>query len=120
MLAQLKTEAARTARRAGLAGGGLLCVGAGAAFLTGAAWLLLDQLAGALVAATVIGAAYLGAGLILIGLASVRTAPSTHPHEARNRPPEPRSGTTPPDAPPLMQAFLFGLQAGANADRRRP
>lgn len=79
---------------------GGLCLLAGAAFLTLAAWLWLEPLYGAAAAAAIIGGVYLIAGLLFI-LIPVR----------------PRIAVAPPapagaGAAQLIEAFLAGRAAG--------
>lgn len=123
MLSRIKQSAAHAARKAGLLTGGLLCVVVGLAFLTVAAWIYLAATLDALAAASIIGGVYTGLGLILIGVGGSSGTGSAeaaahraalHEAEARHAP----AG----EAPPLMQAFLFGMQAGTNASSvgRRP
>jgi Putative Actinobacterial Holin-X, holin superfamily III len=113
MLSKVKHSAARAARKAGMVSAGALCVLVGAGFLTGASWIFLATAYGTLIAASVIGAAYAGIGLLLVGLAG-----SDEPHQDTAPEPEPTPAPASSDAPPLLQAFLFGLQAGASSDRR--
>ncbi|TDT74298.1 hypothetical protein BDE40_3095 [Litoreibacter halocynthiae] len=87
---------------------GGLSLAAGMAFLTVAAWIFLTAVATPLTAALVIGGFYTGLGLIMMGLSSARSTKSV---------PDVRTHA-PSEAPPLMQAFLHGVQAGANAQRR--
>lgn len=114
MLSHVLADLRRRARalRFALAGG--LLVAVGAVFLTVAVWIALEESAGALFAATVIGAVYLGAGLVFIGLSVASRRPP--------RPSAPPAGDRPPPArkplPPLMEAFLFGLSAGMGTERR--
>jgi hypothetical protein len=98
----IRKKIARTAKRAGLLTGGLLlcCVGTG--FLTVSAWLGLVSLVGAQLTATIIAGAYLGVGFILIGIASRKTVET-------ETIPQPNQ----PDTPPIVQAFMYGLQAGS-------
>ncbi|WP_297340479.1 phage holin family protein [Pseudophaeobacter sp.] len=112
MLDQVKHSAASAARKAGLLTGGLLCVLVGAGFLTAAAWIYLATAFDALMAAGIIGSVYTGLGLVTIGLS--RSGESVAPP-----PKQPATSQSAPDAPPLMQAFLFGLQAGASSEQRR-
>lgn len=113
MLSKVKHSAAQAARKAGMVSAGALCIMVGAGFLTGAAWIFLATAYDTLIAASVIGAAYAGIGLLLVGMAG---SDESH-HDAAPKPePEPKPAS--PDAPPLLQAFLFGLQAGASSDRR--
>ncbi|MEM9583782.1 MAG: hypothetical protein AAGA08_11755 [Pseudomonadota bacterium] len=114
MLDALKSKAACTAKRAGLLSGGLLMLSVGTAFLTVAAWIYLTSLADALTAATVIGAVYCGLGFVLFGWASTGTG-RTKEHTVT----EARSHATTEHHPPLMQAFLHGMQAGVNATHHR-
>lgn len=106
----LKSKLKQTARSAGLWSGGLLLVATGTGFLTVAAWIFLVSLADALTAAGVIGAAYLGLGLVFIGFArSGAQEPEAAPH------PAPRSQS---EYPPLMSAFIYGVDAGSNWSKR--
>lgn len=103
----LKQKATQTAKRAGLMTAGILlcCVGIG--FCTAAAWLQLSVTFSAVQTALIIAACYVGLGLVLV-------AAGRSPGKATEQPSafasEPKS-----DAPPIMQAFLHGMQAGANA-----
>jgi hypothetical protein len=103
MFDQIEQKASRAAKSAVLGTGGALCLAVGAGFLTVAAWIFLATLESTLFAAGIIGAVYLGLGLILIGLASARRGAPVRVQ------PEPE---TSPKTPPLAEAFLFGLQAG--------
>ncbi|KAJ04233.1 phage holin family protein [Sulfitobacter mediterraneus] len=113
MLSKVKHSATRAARKAGMVSAGALCVLVGAGFLTGAAWIFLATAYDTLIAASVIGAAYAGIGLLLVGLAG-----SDEPEHRPAPEPDPKAAPASADAPPLLQAFLFGLQAGASSDRR--
>jgi len=97
------------ARKAGMISAGLLCILIGAGFLTGAAWIFLAATYDALIAASVIGAGYAGIGLLLVGLSASHHEPAPQS--------EPKAKPASSDAPPLLQAFLFGLQAGASNTR---
>ncbi|GGA19284.1 phage holin family protein [Neptunicoccus cionae] len=114
MLSQFKHAAARTARRAGLLCGGAVLMLVGLAFLTASLWLHLSLVYGAVFAATVIGTAYFGIGLLIVGIAAagekrmpVEEHPPVHVHK---RPP-------PADGPAIVEAFLYGLQAGTSAKK---
>ncbi|EPX79470.1 hypothetical protein thalar_02295 [Litoreibacter arenae DSM 19593] len=86
----------------------------GVAFLTVAAWLFLVSVSDALTAAVVLGAAYLGLGLVLIGFAQSSKPPVPEPEA------EPRSGShVNPKQPPLMQAFIYGMEAGSSWSNKR-
>lgn len=117
MLQAIEAKAARAARKTGLAVGGGLCFVVGAAFLTSAAWIYLSQVLDTLSAALIIGGVYAGVGLVLFGLAgrSSESADIKVKAEAKaqmnGHAPQHEGG----EQPPLVQAFLFGMQAGANA-----
>ncbi|WP_366869285.1 phage holin family protein [uncultured Tateyamaria sp.] len=107
----IREKVAQTARRAGLLSGGLLLCTVGFGFLTTAAWFALLPTVGITVTALIVGAAYAGIGLILIGVGSVQTK--------GHRPAQPQQAADAPDSPPIVQAFMYGLQAGTQADRAR-
>lgn len=97
-------------RTALVSAGTLLCL-IGGGFLTAAAWIGLSALLSPLHAATIIGCAYVGVGLCIIGLSRLR-------HEAPNSGPStPKAQDT--QAPALMEAFLHGLKAGAQTRSSR-
>lgn len=100
MFKTLKSKAQRLSL--GLAGG--LCALTGLALLTVAGWIALAAIAGHQTAALVFGAAYLGAGLILMGLARNRT-----------QPPQAKLESAPAQDPvaAVMAGFMQGVQAGA-------
>ena len=108
MLHGVKTAAAEAARRAALMTAGTICLAVGAAFVTASVWVSLALAYGPAVASSIVGVFYIGIGLLVMALASLRHRPAAH-HAQR-----PVPGT-----PPLMQAFLAGLQAGVNSDKRR-
>ncbi|MBB5516833.1 hypothetical protein FHS89_002875 [Rubricella aquisinus] len=108
MFDQIEQKASRAAKSAALGTGGALCLAVGAGFLTVAAWIYLATLEGTLFAAGIIGAVYVGIGLILIGLASARRSDVPHAHPAPQ---------TSAQTPPLAEAFLFGLQAGRGVQK---
>lgn len=135
--------AADAAHRAGMAarkavlmaGAGLaLCVGFG--FLTAALWIFLATVQDHLFAALVIGLIYVGAGMILIAVAA-KGRPQPIPHaaprpeftSARSHAADPlhdarvaaEGPAAPPrgEFPPLMEAFIFGLNTAAKVRRRK-
>ena len=119
MFDRFKSKAAHTAKRAGLLSGGLLATLVGVAFLTVAAWTYLVQTTDALTAALVLGSVFTGVGLVVIGIASAQGDHSgeqaTSPGLASaNHQADHSSGQ-----PPLMQAFLHGMQAGVSATQGR-
>ncbi|MGJ8616639.1 MAG: phage holin family protein [Sulfitobacter sp.] len=107
----IKKKATQTAKRAGLLTvGGILCA-IGVGFFTLAAWLYLLTVVSALQAALIIGAGYFGIGLIMIGLGTKKPhqpEPLRDPETARQ-----------PDVPPLLQALLFGIEAGSKVSGKR-
>jgi hypothetical protein len=111
----LQRLASRAARKTALVGGGALCVLAGIVFLTLTLWMHLALVYGAIAASLTLGVAYLGLGLLLIGLSSAKTAPPTgkpaDPGQSGQKAPAPDTS----EAPPLVQAFIYGVQAGINA-----
>lgn len=106
MMLSIEKRVAQTAKRAGFLTGSLLLCAIGVGFLTAAIWLALASSLGAQTATFIVAFAYLGAGCILMALG--RTAPS-----------EERKKTASENGPPVMQAFLYGLQAGAQSGQAR-
>lgn len=98
MLASVKHAAGEAARKVTLVGVALVCLTAAAGFLTSAAWIALTDAHGAVVAGSVIGAAYTAIGIVLLLIAK---------SDAASRP-----VAAPPPPPPLTQAFMTGLLAG--------
>jgi hypothetical protein len=118
MFEGLKTKAATTAKRAGLLSGGLLAIAVGAAFLTAAAWIYLANVMDAQMAALIIGGVYAGLGFVMVGLASSggsREEPAAGQKASAHGAGEQGAGAQ----PPLMQAFLQGMQAGVSATQSR-
>ncbi len=110
MFGPVESKVARVGKKAVIGLGAGLCLGVGVAFLTVAAWLLLVAVADALTAATVIGVTYLGAGLILLGVVLTGGNSGTD-RTAHNAATGPEQGAA--EVPPLMAAFLHGMNAGA-------
>ncbi len=107
----IEEKVANTAKRAGFLSGGLLLCSVGGGFLTVAAWLALVPTVGAQLTATIIAGVYLGLGFILLGLSakgSDQKADQT-----------PKQTDADVAAPPIVQAFMYGLQAGAQAEQKR-
>lgn len=105
-------------RAASLSLGGALCLSVGAGFLTVAAWITLEALLDAQMAALIIGCVYAGAGLIFLALAGRapaehRTAPTPQTHP-RDCPTPAQVGTA-----ELIAAALKGLSDGAAAGRAK-
>lgn len=116
MLDRLKTKAANTAKRAGLLTGGLLAIVVGLGFLTAAGWIYLVNVTDTLTAALILGGAFTGAGSLTVGMAS--TSGSSHDTQPTSYASQP-SVHEAADHPPLMQAFLHGMQAGVSATQAR-
>jgi hypothetical protein len=115
MIARLKKNAARASRKAGLLTGGLLSIIVGLGILTWSAWLYLSVVTDPVTASAIIGGAYVGVGLLMIGTA---TLPS-HDKAAPEPPAKSAQFAGQPGAqPPLMQAFLYGMDAGLAAQRK--
>lgn len=104
----IKQKAAQTAKRAGLLSAGLLLCVVAVGFLTLAAWFQLVLYVTLTQAALILAAIYatFGVTFIVVGKSAPDEAltPAEHP-------------TSPPasQAPPLVQAFLHGLEAGSRA-----
>ncbi|SFR39700.1 phage holin family protein [Litoreibacter janthinus] len=110
MFKTLEYKAKSAARGFALSAFGGLMLAVGVAFLTVAAWIYLTALADTLTAATAIGLTYVGIGFVVMALAGSRKQAdeshgTVHAHQQQS-------------SPPLMQAFLQGMQAGATAQRR--
>lgn len=116
MLAGLKSKAAHTAKRAGLLTGGLLAICVGLAFLTAASWIYLSTVTDVMTAALIIGATYTGVGLLTVGIASTDPKTAQDQHTIHHAPHGPDGQN---QQPPLMQAFLHGMQAGVSATGNR-
>lgn len=111
----IEKKLARTARRAGLLSGGLLLCTVGVGFLTVAGWFALSPVIGVQNTALVIAGIYVGTGLIMIGIGAHRSSHGSHrSHDARAQP-----DAAPTRSPPIVEAFMYGLQAGARADQAR-
>lgn len=100
MFHRLEQKIEHAVRRTAFGLAASVCMAIGLAFLTVAAWIWLVAIAGALEAALIIGAIYMGVGFILLALAA-------------RRPPQRRYVA--PDVPPmpdLASAFAQGLGRG--------
>ncbi len=103
----IKQHARQTAKRTGLITTGMVACLVGIGFLTLAVWLGLVLIAPAPLAALIIGLLYLGVGLVLFGMG--KGWGQSHDHD---------SDLEQPDMPPLVQALLYGLEAGRNVSRK--
>lgn len=108
MLGRIEQKFAHAGQKAMFGLGAMFCLFAGFGFLTIAAWIWIAAISDAITAAVVIGAFYVGVGFILLACALMRPVP---------REAAPKSPPNPPttDAPPLMAAFIYGMQAGAQS-----
>ena len=86
-------------------------MGIGLGFMTAAAWLFLITVTTALSAALIIGAAYLGLGLILIGVASSSDHGSERSHAAHLAKKRAQEDPT-VIMSQMIGAFTAGLAAG--------
>ena len=101
-------------------GGVLMAIGGG--FIVAAAWIGLAPLLGVLGTALVLGAAFAGAGLIVLAMRSARPEPKVEGMDERLRQMSGGSDMFRPggDFPPVMEAFLFGVGVYLqNRDRKR-
>jgi putative superfamily III holin-X len=110
MMLGIKEKATDAAKRAGLLSGGFLLCLVGTGFLTLAAWLFLSATFAPTEAAIILAGVFLGTGLVLIGIG--RRGKSAHRNQKVPQPP-------PAEMAPLMQAFVFGMKAGADAKQMR-
>ncbi|RLJ51658.1 putative superfamily III holin-X [Litoreibacter meonggei] len=107
----IEQKVAKTARKVGLLSGGLLLCSIGIGFLTVAGWLALAPIVGVQLTATIMAGLYLGVGCIMIGISSRNSHSPEYQKQAE--------APVKPEGPPVMQAFMFGLQAGAKAEQAR-
>lgn len=109
----VKQKIAGAARKTGLVTAGTFLGAVGAGFLTVAAWIYLATSYDALLAASVIGCAYFGLGLIILafGLSSGRSSST----EAQQHSPTSTQAETP--AQLVALSFLQGLEQGQQARR---
>ena len=112
MLDNLKSAAANTAKRTAFGFAAGLCLLVGLVFMTIAAWIALVSIADALTAALVLGAVFIGLGLIFLAFALTRRSESPVYHEAfKARAEEPSKV----GANSIIGAFFEGLGAGLTA-----
>ena len=92
------------ARKAGCITAGMVLMGVGATFLTGAAWIYLSAAFSALIAAGIIGCAYTGVGAILL---AIGTSSSTYSREDAQ---DSVKAETPVQL--VLLSFLQGMEQG--------
>lgn len=105
-----KVEAA--ARKAVLFSASGILATVGAAFLTGAAWLVLVELRSPIFAATVIGSVYIGVALVLVAIASSSAKRPIAPQPLAQNP----NGLSPLQL--VVLSFLQGIEQGASSKRK--
>ncbi|MBI6629416.1 phage holin family protein [Pontibaca salina] len=118
MFARVEQKVTRVARKTALGTGAALALLVGIAFLTAAAWIYIAATTDTFIAALVLGAIYLGLGFVLLGLASSRERGGSDPAGVKTAPET--NAEAPSNLPPLAQAFIYGIEAGAAAKRRKP
>lgn len=110
ILKPIKSAAARAGKRAAWSVGGILFAAVGLGFMTAALWLVLLTVVTPLYACVVLGLIYLGLGCISFAAAAMTGKP--HDVDVYKTAEAPKTGV---NAPPLVEAFLYGLQAGSDA-----
>ncbi|SLN58016.1 phage holin family protein [Pseudooctadecabacter jejudonensis] len=111
MLRPIKKAASRAGQKAAWGAAGVIFGLVGLGFLTAAMWMILVVIVSPLYTSAIIGLFYLGLGCI-----SFAAAASRHPQDV---PYEPQTSAAAADAPPLVEAFLYGLKAGHQAKSHR-
>ncbi|WP_224825073.1 hypothetical protein [Cognatishimia sp. MH4019] len=114
MLSAIENAFARAGRRAALGICASILIAVGIGFLTTAGWIVLEVAFGALQAALIIAAIYSGVGLVIIGVLM-----SSGDSEQTPKPETTETAAKAVTAPPLVEAFLYGLQAGSHASNAR-
>lgn len=103
----IKQKAHRKAKRAGFLSVGLLLLTVAAGFLTLAGWFQLRLDFSPVHSAFILTAVFAGVGMVLTAVAINHGRTDTSP-----QPDHPAY-----DTPPLIKAFLYGLQAGSRPKR---
>ena len=119
LVTAIRDRSARAARRALILISGVAFLLIGIGFLTSAAWIMLEEVYSAAAASAILSGVYAGIGLVTIAIAS-----SSAKRELRTpeRPvqQDPAETLQPGVTPPLVQAFLIGLNAALAARGRGP
>ncbi|MDO5758200.1 MAG: phage holin family protein [Rhodobacterales bacterium] len=119
LVTAIRDRSARAARRALILISGVAFLLIGIGFLTSAAWIMLEEVYSAAAASAILSGVYAGVGLVAIAIAS-----SSAKRELRTpeRPvqQDPAETLQPGVTPPLVQAFLIGLNAALAARGRGP
>lgn len=108
----LEQKVEAVARKAVLVSASAILATVGAAFLTGAAWLVLVELRSAIFAASVIGAVYVGVALVLLAVASSSTKTPTAQQPFQ----QDLNGLSPLLL--VVMSFLQGIEQGASSKRK--
>lgn len=118
---QLRLKAGWHARQTALLSVGGILVAIGGGFVVAAAWIGLVPILGSLGTALVLGAVFIGAGLIVIGLRNAQPAPRAASIDDGLRQMAGKRGMFRPDGefPPVMEAFLFGVSVYLQVRNRR-
>ena len=111
MFDRLKHTAKDTARRTAIGALGSVFVAIGVAMLTVSAWLALLLVTTPAIAALILGGAYLGVGLVILGLSGPDRA--HRPAAAHSTAPEPDPMAR------LATAFLQGMETGTQMGNRK-
>lgn len=114
MLSALRNAVARVGRRAALGTCATLLLVVGIGFFTAALWMYLAAVFDPMQAATMIGLGYSGAGLVCFGVLLSSGDPDPEPVPDPEDIQRVRQTVA---APPLVEAFLYGLQAGSQASK---
>lgn len=109
MIGQIEHKLRRTAQKTAIGAVGSILILVGVGFLTAAAWMGLSLIADSLVAASVIGGAYTGVGLIVLGVSSARSKREAYV------PPQKREVHGAEALTGLAGAFMEGMSAGMAA-----
>ena len=115
---QLRDRANLQLRRTAMLSFGAVLMAIGGGFIAAAAWIGLAPLMGAVGASLALGAVFVVAGAIAIGLRGTRPAPAMDAGMQRM---SGADGLFRPggDFPPVMEAFLFGVAVYLQMRNRR-
>lgn len=118
MLNSLKHSAKRAAQIGMLKIAATLAFIVSIGFVTSAIWMALASTYDALTASLILSGIFFGAGLVLL-LVAMSLGPNSHVgHSSDGSNGDTRSGETESNLSPLVQAFMFGLNAGFKSGKR--
>ena len=113
MIGLIEQKLAMAGRRAAMGATGVLLVATGAGFLTLALWIVLAEAFGAAIASLIVGAGFIGMGLIVLGVSSSQ----------RKVAPRPDATAADPRRTDMMmatvEAFFVGLTTAMKIRQRR-